>query len=274
MNYKKLIVIPVVLIALSLIYLFWLILTTGLNLDIDLKGGTQIVFDSPVRVNEQELEDILKPYDASIRTAEGITGYSVFIEFDASVEPNNVLETLKENNYDVKDYSIQTVGPTLGKAFFEQALIALIFAFLFMAGAAFVIFRKPVLSLRIIFSAFADIIETLVLSQIIGIKLSLATFAAILLLIGYSADDDVMLTARVTKGTGEINERIKRARKTAFTMIGATAVALLSLFLITSSTVIIQIASIMLIGLTFDLINTWMFNAPVLRWYAEKIKMT
>lgn len=270
MNYKNFIAVPVILLVLSLAYLFWINSTTGLNLDIDLKGGTQIVAEYPTVVSEQKLESILKPYDASVRTAKGITTYSVFVEFDASIDPNNVLKTLNENGYDFKDYSIQTVGTSLGSAFFQQALIAIIFAFLFMTGTAFIIFRKPVLSLRVIFSAFADIIETLLLSQIIGIKLSLATFAALLLLIGYSVDDDIMLTARVTKGTGEINERIKRARKTAFTMIGTTFVALISLFAIVESPIIDQIASIMLIGLVFDLINTWMFNAPILRWYVEK----
>ena len=270
MNYKKLIIIPIVLLALSLAYLFWIIFTTGLNLDIDLKGGTQIVAESSISIDEQKLEDILRLYDASVRTAKSITGYSVFIEFDASIEPNDVLKTLKGSNYIFENYSVQTIGPTLGAAFFEQAIIALVFAFLFMAGVVFIIFRKPVISFRVIISAFADIVETLVFSQIIGIKLSLATFAALLLLIGYSVDDDVLLTARTTRGTGEISERMKRARKTAFTTVGATGVALTALFIITSSSVIIQIASILLIGLIFDLINTWLLNAPILRWYMEK----
>ncbi len=270
MNYKKLIIIPLVLLALSLGYLFWIIFTSGLNLDIDLKGGTQIIAESKISINEQELESILSSYDASVRTARGITTSSVFIEFGADMDANDVLKTLEENDYVFEDYSVQTVGPTLGATFFEQAIISLVFAFLFMAGVAFTIFRKPVLSFRVIFSAFADIVETLVLSQIIGIKLSLATFAALLLLIGYSVDDDVLLTARTTRGSGEISERMKRARKTAFTTVGATGVALTALFIITSSSVIIQIASILLIGLIFDLINTWLLNAPILRWYMER----
>ena len=270
MNYKNLIAIPIILIVLSLVYLFYTISTTGLNLDIDLKGGTQIVAGSQKPIEEKAIENVLRPYDASVRIAKGISDYTVFINFDASIDSKNVLKTLKENGYDFKDYSIQTVGTTLGEAFFTQALTALAFAFLCMAIAAFLIFRKPVLSLRIIFSAFADIVETFMLSQIIGIKLSLATFAALLLIIGYSADDDVMLTARVIKGTGEVKERIKRARRTAFTMVGTTVVALFALFIITESVVIDQIASIMLIGLMFDLINTWLFNAPILRWYVER----
>jgi len=271
MNYKFLIVIPVVLIALTLIYLFLLVSYSELNLDIDLKGGNQIIAESSTPLDEQKIEDILSPYDASVRTSRGLSTYSVFINFDTKIDPQDVLNTLKENGYDFKEYSTQTVGATLGSAFFTQALTALAFSFIFMTIVAFIIFKKPVLSLRIIFSAFADIVETFMLSQILGIKLSLATFAALLLIIGYSADDDIMLTTRVVKGIGNVNERIKRARKTAFTMFGTTIVALFSLFVISESVIIDQIASIMLIGLMFDLINTWLFNAPILRWYMEKV---
>ena len=272
MNYKMLIVIPLLLLALSLIYLFYQLSTKGLILDIDLKGGTQIVAESSTSVSEQEIENILKKYDATARIARGVTGYTIFITFDSSINPNNVIETLKENGYDFKSYSTQTIGPTLGVAFFQQAQIALLFAFSFMAVTVFIIFKKIVLSSRVILSAFADIVETLVLSQILGIELSLATFVALLVLIGYSVDDDILLTNRVIKGSGEIKNRIKGAMKTGFTMVGATVVALLALLIMSSSLVIVEIASILLIGLIFDQINTWFFNAPVLRWYVERIK--
>jgi len=274
MNYKKLIIIPLLLLAISLVYLFYQVSTKGLILDIDLKGGTQIVAESPTSINEQAIENILKKYDVDIRTARGVTGYTIFINFDASINPNDVIKTLKENGYDFKSYSTQTIGPALGVAFFQQAQLALLFAFSFMAVTVFIIFKKIVLSFRVVLSAFADIIETLVLSQILGIELSLATFAALLLLIGYSVDDDILLTNRVIKGSGEIKTRIKGAMKTAFTMVGATCVALLALLIMSSSLVIVEIASILLMGLIFDQINTWLFNAPVLRWYVEGLNET
>ena len=270
MNYKSLIIVPIIVLALSTAYLFWLSSTTGLTLDIDLKGGTQIVAESINDVNTQDLEAVLGDYDANVRVAKGVDVSTIFIEFDAEIDSDMVINTLNENGFDFDNYSVQTVGTTLGRAFFDQALVALAVALVFMAIAAFVIFKKPVLSLRVVFSAAADIIETLVVSQMLGVKLSLATFAALLLLLGYSVDDDVLLTARVTRGTGEVKERLNRARKTAFTAIGTTSVALLALFVVIESTVIEQIASIMVIGLLFDLMNTWMFNAPILRWYAER----
>jgi preprotein translocase subunit SecF len=272
MNYLKLVIVPIILVIVSLSYLFWIVFTNNMNLDIDLKGGNQIVVTSTKAIDGSQLEEVLKQYDASVRTAKGLSDYSVFIEFDASINPDDVLKTLADSGYtfEKNEYSIQSVEPVLGQSFFTQAMLALVFSFIFMAITTFIIFKKPILSLRIIFSAFADMAGTFALSQILGIKLSLATFAAMLLIIGYSADDDIMLTTRVTKGSGEIKDRINGARKTAFTMFGTAIVALFALFVITESVVIDQIASIMLIGMMFDLVNTWMFNAPVLRWYMEK----
>jgi len=60
MNYKTQIIFPVLFLVASIIYLVYLISTTGLNLDIDLKGGTQISFESSSELNEQNLENIFR----------------------------------------------------------------------------------------------------------------------------------------------------------------------------------------------------------------------
>ena len=119
-------------------------------------------------------------------------------------------------------------------------------------------------------SAFADITEALAFSQLLGIRLSLATFAALLLLVGYSVDTDILLTARVLKGEGKLKELISRARKTGLTMTGTTCAALLALFAISGSAVITQIASVLLIGMLFDVLNTWITNAGLLTRYVER----
>ena len=62
------------------------------------------------------------------------------------------------------------------------------------------------------------------------------------------------------------------AFKTGITMtlssIAAVGVALI--FTISFSAVLSQIFTILLIGLGFDLLNTWITNASLLKWYLEK----
>jgi len=270
MNYKLFIIFPIILLVLSISYLFVKTTTEGLDLDIDLKGGTQIIVETSIAVSERDLENILNEYDVKIRTARGLTAYSVFIEFDASIKSEDVLNELKENDYDFSDYSIQTVGPALGEAFFHQAIIVLVLAFIFMIITVFIIFKVPLISLYISLSPLFDIIEALALSQLLGIKLSLASFAALLMLIGYSVDDDVMVTTRVLKGTVEMKEKLRNGFKTSLTTTTLTIVALVALYLVSVSSVIIQIASVLLIGLLVDLQNTWLFAVTLLRWHVER----
>lgn len=271
MNYKKIALLPLALFIMCAIYLVFIISTNQLTLDIDLKGGAQIIADSSKQINEAELKNILSQYNANIRTARGVTTYTVFIEFDASIKPEDVLETLKQNGYDFKDYSIQTTGPSLGSEFLQQAAVVLIFSFIFMAATIFFIFRVPLPSLFLVLNVIADLTEALALSQIIGVKLSLASFASLLLLIGYSVDDNILMASRVIKGEGKnFDAIVKRSFKTGITMVGTTLVALFALFIISTSAVVDTIASVLIIGLLVDLLNSWILNVGLMKWYTER----
>ena len=54
----------------------------------------------------------------------------------------------------------------------------------------------------VVLSAFADIVMTAAVMTVIGIELTLPTTAALLMLIGYSVDSDILLTMRVLKRQG------------------------------------------------------------------------
>jgi len=262
-------IIPAAILVLSLAYIGYLITGPGLQLDIDLKGGTQISLDSAQAMDTVNIEKILSDYSPSVRSARGLNGYTTIIDTSADANSTDIISRLKSGGYSFDSYSSQTVGPALGASFFAQAQVAMILAFLFMAIAVFIVFRLPMPSFYVILSAFADIVEAFAVSQLLGIKLSLATFTALLLLIGYSVDTDILLTTRVLKSEGDIAAKTRGAMKTGMTMLTATAVALLSLFVMHASATITQIASVLLIGLVFDVLNTWITNAGLLRWYVE-----
>jgi preprotein translocase subunit SecF len=271
MNYKKRALIPLALLIVCTIYLIFILLTHDLNLDIDLKGGTQIIADYDKQVNEVELESILSQYNANIRTARGLTTYTVFIEFDSSIKAPDVLDTLKQNNYNFNDYSIQTIGPSLGSEFLKQAAFVLLFSFLFMTVTIFFIFRVPLPSAFLVLNVIADLTETLVITQILGIKLSIASFASLLLLIGYSVDDNILMATRMLKSEGkDYDSIIKRSFKTGLTMVGTTLVALFALFVISTSVIIDTIASVLIIGLFLDLMNSWVLNVGLMVWYTDR----
>jgi preprotein translocase subunit SecF len=133
-------------------------------------------------------------------------------------------------------------------------------------------FFYSVPSFAVIWCAFIDILMTIVAVDLLGIKLSLAGIIAFLMLIGYSVDTDILLTTRLLKKKeGTINQRIYGAFKTGMTMtITSLAAAGVSLLIIYNfSDTLRQIFTIIVIGLIFDVLNTWITNASLLKWYME-----
>jgi preprotein translocase subunit SecF len=163
------------------------------------------------------------------------------------------------------------MGSSLGASFFKETLIALLLAFVFMGIVVLLYFKSFVPSIAVIGSAFADIVITLAIIDLIGLRLSTAGIAAFLMMIGYSVDSDILLTTRLIKRKeGTIFERLMGAMKTGLTM-SATTIAVVTLALIFSqSDTIRQIMIILLIGLLVDLISTWIQNVGILRIYLAK----
>jgi len=133
--------------------------------------------------------------------------------------------------------------------------------------------KHSIPSFAVIISAFADIFMTLVVVNMLGISLSSAGIVAFLMLIGYSVDTDILLTTRMMKRTeGKLNTRIWGAFKTGTTMTLTSLLAIGAALIVVNSfsEVLSQIFTILVIGLVFDLINTWITNVSILKWYMEK----
>jgi len=279
-TYKLLLIIPVILFLLSTVYLYDFQSKNGdiIRKDVTLTGGTTItVLDSEVNIKNLKLAMFDKFPDLSVR---GIS------DFRTGNQKGFILETqkeVKEIRPALEDYlgyslnqensSIEFSGATLSQGFYQQLRLAILLALLFMAIVVLLIFRIFVPSIAVIFAALSDIIMTLATVNLIGMTLSTAGVVAFLLLIGYSVDTDILLTTRVLKKREDtINNRIKGALKTGITMTLTSIAAVFVALLIVkgSSEVLRQMFTILLIGLGFDLFNTWLTNASIIKWYAEK----
>ena len=149
--------------------------------------------------------------------------------------------------------------------------IAIGISTIFLILSVLIFLKINIPSAAVVISAFADIIMSLAVVDLLGIKLSGAGIIAFLMLIGYSVDTDIMLTARLLKRHGDINHKLKNALKTGLTMGITSILAITAALIITSSfsEVLRQIFTILIIGLSFDIINTWITNASILKWYLE-----
>jgi len=273
-DFKKLMIIPLGMLALSLLIIYINYNAETIPLSIELKGGTLITaYNVPQSSGlEGALEDEFN-IDFKFGTIREISGD----ESGRTIETNNYLGPEKKESirkFLVKwgvnddDITVRSVGPSISARFLREAIKAVLFAFLFMAIVVFVRFRTIVPSMAVVISAFSDIITTFAVMILLGIELSPGTFVALLLLVGYSVDTDILLTTRIlVRKTGSFEDRLYGAMKTGLTM-NATTLAAVSMILIASTTVILkEIAVVILIGLLVDLINTWIQNAGILHWY-------
>jgi len=269
-SYKPLILIPVVITLIALAIL----LTGGLQEGIDLKGGSIAVVQLEKPISNDQLATIVENATGNNQvTVTTSSGNTATIEIAGGA--TDVIALTNGLNGTASIQSFRAVGPSLSKQSLTQVYYALAFAFLFMSITVFIIFRNLVPSLAVIFAALSDIIIAVGGMSLLGIPLSLASVGALLMLIGYSVDTDILLTTRVLKRReGTLNERAIDAMKTGFTMAAAAIGSMVALYLVVRffmpyAQVLDQIASVLIIGLVADVLATWLMNLGILRWYME-----
>ena len=284
-NYKKLLLVPLILLIFSIGYLsyFYSQNQDFFYKDISLTGGTIIT------INDKNLDSVgLKNYLSSklegvnIRQiSDLVTREQIAVIVETKNSECNELE-IKQTKSILEEYlkypivegengTVECTGSTFSKDFYKQLLVAIIIAFVLMSIVVFFQFKSFTPSIAVIYSAIADILMSLVVINIFKIPLSTAGIVAFLMLIGYSVDTDILLINKVLKREGKsINHMIGRSFKTGITMTLTSIVAVLAALLIVGpfSATLFQIFLIMMLGLIFDIINTWITNVSIIKWYA------
>jgi preprotein translocase subunit SecF len=279
---KKLLPIPVIIlfISLAIIYFNW---TNGtVPMGVDLKGGTAIIIPTTQPIDD--LSDRIGSQfalDAKSRSIKDFSGNIkqqeiVINKKDLTAVEEEQIKKLIINEFDSQsiahgDILTESVSGFFSEMFLKESIKAVVFAFLFMAVVIFIKFRTFVPSFAVVLSAFADIVETIAAMMVLGLELSKGSIVALLLLIGYSVDTDIMLTSRLLKqgGRKEMALTIKNSMFTGFTMTGTTTTAMIVLYLVSTSKLLDNIATVIIIGLVFDLLNTWITNLSLLKMYVE-----
>lgn len=274
---RQLLALPLAILAVSLIILLVSFVRTGspVNLGMDFQGGTQISIetaDSPAVLE--------KMYSSYPVTDVRQTGSRVIMQFGV-MDDKQQSQLEKDVTSHYSNVQIQQIGPTYGKTLQIQAIQALAISFIGMAIVVFLLFRTFVPSFAVILSAFSDIVIAAAFMRVAGIELSLGTLAALLMLIGYSVDSDILLTNRVIKRRGTVEEKVSKAMHTGITMTTTTLAALASMYIVstfsylvipsfTQITLLSQISIVLIAGLFADMMNTWLLNTGILRWYVMK----
>ena len=268
---KRMMLIPFLIFLVAAAIVGFTFVNTGMPVTpgIDFAGGTAVTIhttDTKEQITAFYAGYPLKSIDEGV----GSAGY--YLKFG----PMSNEEMLQFNGDTLAKYpdaSIDQIGANFGATLQSQAMIAILFAFIGMAIVVFIAFRKLIPAATVVFAGVADITITAGAMNIFGIELSLATTAALLMLIGYSVDSNILLTTKVLKRQGKLVDKMAGAFHTGFIMTTTTLAAIVAMLIVAAVgqvPTLSGIAAVLVIGLICDMIFTWAFNAGVLRLYMEQ----
>ena len=222
----------------------------GLNFGIDFKGGILLEVRT---ANNISISDIRKEVsnlnigEVSIQEFGGKSDYLIRVERQIGSDSAQqiAVEALKGvlNGAfaDGIEYRrLEYVGPTVSKDLISDGIMAIFFAIVAMLAYIWFRFELP-FAIGAIVALLHDIILTLGVFSILGLEFNLSTVAAILLIIGYSMNDTVVVYDRIRENLRKfkkmelkslldksINETLTRTINTTIT----TMLALGALYLI------------------------------------------
>ena len=265
MNLKALAFVPLFFVVIALIILANNLAETGsiISRDVELSGGKQISFEIKGG-NVDALKDSF-PY-AKFNVAEGAVK-TLLAEIPFDKDENAVISYIKANFRVEGEPSVRNIGPALGTVFWQQTRTAFAVALIMMSLLVFILYRSLVPSILIILSAVSDIIIIIAVLSVMGIDFSLPILGALLMVLGYGTDNNILLTSHMLKFKSAALGDVFR---TSVMMYATTACALVSVYVVSGSFVLQQISLTLLIGLIVDMPVTWLTNAGLLGMWIER----
>ncbi|RLG68030.1 MAG: protein translocase subunit SecF, partial [Methanobacteriota archaeon] len=271
-NPKRLVVVPLVVAVFSALVLA----ARGLPLGMDMEGGTRItVRGLETSPNTSEIEKSLREawdtdklrVTTTRNTLDNTFGLTIdtplALSYEQELRGMEILAgKLGFSSSEEMAYDKKHVGPIIGEEFKRQGVRAVVLAFIFVGIVVFIAFRHVIVSLAVMFCILLDLLVAAAAMSLSGVELGLPSIAALLMVLGYSVDSNILLSSRLFRRRGGTPlERIRDGMKTGLTMTGTTLFALLVLFIVTTSDVLREIAAVLIFALLADVMNTWMLNA-------------
>ncbi len=199
----------------------------GINLGIDFTGGSSLEINlSENRLDKAQIQEIIfglnLDRDFSVRET-GESGYILKSKTLDTAEKDLIISTLSENAGKVEEVKFSSVGPILGRELRSKAIFAIILVVLSImvyVAIAFSGVSKPVSSWKYgfitVFALAHDVIFMVgfsaVLGKFYGIEFDTLFVIALLVILGYSVNDTIVVFDRIRENLKDMpeNQREKR----------------------------------------------------------------
>ncbi|EMA58796.1 preprotein translocase subunit SecF [Halorubrum distributum JCM 13561] len=275
---RQLAAVPLAFLVLALAIIGGWVVATGApaNMGLEFTGGVELRVAADGGDVEQQVQTAFDREPDSVRTIlsdDVDEGRVVVVTFQATENDPEGFASNLQDQADAAGFTtlaVDQVSASFASDTARTALFGVALAFLGMSVLVFALFRTFVPSLAVVASAFSDLVIPIAAMNLLGIEMTLGTIAALLMIIGYSVDSDILLNDSVLRRTGEFYESVSRAMRTGVTMT-LTSIAAMVVMAIVASVfgvgLLRDIGIILSIGLCADLMNTYLLNVSLLRWY-------
>ncbi|WP_281194670.1 protein translocase subunit SecF [Halorubrum sp. F4] len=270
---RQLVLVPLAVLALAIVVIGGWYAVTGApaTLGLEFTGGVELRIADDGGDVEERIETAFDPAPDSIRSIPADDVYVVTFRA-ADDDPDGLASDLEEQAAaaELETEAIDQVSASFATDTARTAIFGLGLAFLGMSVLVFALFRTFVPSVAVVASAFSDLVIPVAAMNLLGIEMTLGIVAALLMIIGYSVDSDILLNNSVLRRTGEFYESVNRAMRTGVTMTVTSMAAMIVMAIVATIFgigLLRDIGIILAIGLCADLMNTYLLNVALLRWY-------
>ncbi|HMO79043.1 MAG TPA: protein translocase subunit SecF [Candidatus Paceibacterota bacterium] len=257
-NYRKIFyTISILLIGFSVFAIsFW-----GINFGIDFTGGSilEIRFQDE-KLQKNDLLNTLNGLDLqrefSVRET-GDSGYIIRAKELSDEQKSLVINAISETGKSFEEVRFNNVGPTLGKELQNRALLAMflvILAIVIFIAIAFSQVSKPVSSWKYgivaVITFIHDVIIPIglfaILGRFYGVEVDTLFVIAILVVLGYSINDTIIVFDRIRENLKEIPEKIRKEKFSE--VVGKSLSQTISRSINTSLTTLVTLLALFLVG--------------------------
>lgn len=246
-----------------------MLLTKGIKLGVDFKGGSAITIKSSENIDITEVKDILKDY--TINEEDKLNDKEYFIKIDESLNSEEI-KSIKENMLakDI-DTDISSISNVVKKDLTKNAIKSLIYASIAILIYIAVRFTYN-FGVSSIIAILSDVLVTISLFIIFRIEINFIFVAGILTIIGYSINNTIIVFDMIRDSLSKVKkineETIKEVvnysasvtlRRNVLTSI--TTLSAIIVLLLMNSTGVKEFNLTILFGLTFGTFSS-LFIAP------------
>lgn len=255
--------------------------TKGLNLGIDFKGGTVLDFKMNQTFVKVDVDKIIDKYAKNqyvSKTVDDAKNIEITIKSDA-LSPDKIAVLVKEIKDEFKKSELisqDTIGASVGNELKSKALVGLIIATICML--AYIGFRFELkFGAAAVIALMHDILITVGVYAVFQIPVNSTFIAAILTIVGYSINDTIVIFDRIRENQKNmrkapiedvINVSVTQTMSRSINTVATTLFTIVSVYVFVPS--IRELSGPLIIGILVGCYSSIFIASPV--WYLLKRK--